>query len=273
MGAAEETRPGGSAEPTRRSSGPFRTRQRASATEPPVACRFLALETAHAILVEPRPTVDARHRCLAMSERVPQSTTQQQFVCLTAAHVNCPRFVRGVEVEGKPAQPATREPMSPAVIGSALVLAAALAASVGFLAVRGGFGLAAATPSSPVIVAVASPSPSASPGAPGSSAIAPSPSASSLPLASIEPSAAPPATPAPTPTRTPAPASSSDRYALLTACPSTPNCWIYVVRTGDNLHSIANYFGVNYSKMMALNPSYPGTLRRGYELRIPTPTR
>ncbi|MDH4141249.1 MAG: LysM peptidoglycan-binding domain-containing protein, partial [Chloroflexota bacterium] len=75
-----------------------------------------------------------------------------------------------------------------------------------------------------------------------------------------------------TPTAKPAP--TSDRYALLVACPDKPRCWIYVVRRGDNLYSIANYFGVPLDDVYAMNPTVRTTgLRAGMELRLPPPTR
>jgi LysM repeat protein len=85
----------------------------------------------------------------------------------------------------------------------------------------------------------------------------------------------PTATPVPTSTPATTPVPTSDRFALLTACPSTPNCWIYVIRSGDNLRSIANYFGVSYNRILQMNPSItdPTTIHAGQKLRIPTPTR
>jgi LysM repeat protein len=60
----------------------------------------------------------------------------------------------------------------------------------------------------------------------------------------------------------------------LTACPGTSNCWIYRIRRGDNLYSIARYFGVSLDSIYQRNPWVKTSgLRAGRELRIPTPTR
>jgi hypothetical protein len=109
--------------------------------------------------------------------------------------------------------------------------------------------------------------------APSGSAVAsasaePSPEPTATPSA---PAATPPPTPKPTPRPTPAP--TSDRFAVLTRCPSTPDCWIYRIRAGDNLRSIANWFGVSYDRMLAMNPNLRRPIQPGEELRIPTPTR
>jgi hypothetical protein len=45
------------------------------------------------------------------------------------------------------------------------------------------------------------------------------------------------------------------------------------VRSGDNLTSIANYFGVSLAKVRAMNPWTSGGLTVGRGLRIPPPTR
>ena len=110
-------------------------------------CTFLALEAADGDVRAGAPGVDTANRCTAIGEPLPSPARQQELVCLTAAHVNCPRYLRGVLVAEAPPPPPAREPVSPAVIGAALVLVAALAASFGFLAVRGGFDLPTASPS------------------------------------------------------------------------------------------------------------------------------
>ena len=191
-------------------------------------------------------------------------------------HANCPRFVRGLSLIEAPPTPARREPMSPAVIGAALVLAASLAASFGFLAVRGGITVPLGSGSPPPVAVVTGPSaaPIASP------AVAPTPPASSFAdpsprrrSPSPPPTATPAPTPSPTPRPTPTPAPSSDRYALLTAVPVA----VGLLDLRDPIRrqppSIANWFGVSYNRMIAMNPNLRTPIHAGDRLRIPTPTR
>jgi len=260
-------------------SSPFSPAPPTPPPDEPSICQFLAAPNLDGTFGPPVPDVDPSNHCTAVGEPVPQFPQQQHLVCLTAAHVDCPRYLRGVLLAGVPPPPA-REPISPAVIGSALVLLAAIAASFGFLAIRGGFDLAVAT-ASPALIAVA-----ATPTVAPSVAIGPSPTASEAPSAtpSAMPSPTSAPTPAPTPTSSPTPpltpatpkptpAPTSDRFALLTRCPSTPDCWIYTIRSGDNLRSIANYFGVSYDRVLAMNPNLRRPIHAGDKLKIPTPTR
>lgn len=269
---------------TARRAAPFRQPPTLPVIEP-VACRFLARQEADGTLQPALPMVDPAHVCVALIDPVPQSSRQQELVCLTSARVNCPRYLRGLLLASTASVPAKRqrEQISPAVIGATLLLLAAIAASFAFLAVRGGFQLAVATPGQSTIAvgAVGSAEPSAlgspdasidagSSGGAGSSAppIGPSPSSAD---ATPSPTVVPTSSPTPAATGTPAP--SSDRYALLVKCPSTPDCWVYTIRAGDNLRSIANFFGVSYGRMLEMNPNLRRPIRAGDKLRIPTPTR
>ncbi len=260
---------------------PFRTSAKPAPAEPPAVCRFLALEGPDGLLVPAGSTVDANHRCVALGDAVPQSSRQQELVCLTAAHGTCPRYLRGMVGPSNP-PPAEKEPVSTAVIVAALVFLGAIAASFAFLGVRGGFAFAGTGSAGPSQIAVL---PSI-PGAPSASDVAvatPSATTADSPAPSASPSAAPSATPAesatpkPTPTvaptHPPAPTPSSDRFAVLTKCPATPDCWIYVIRSGDNLFSIAHWFGVPYDQVRAMNPNLQVPIQAGERLRIPTPTR
>jgi hypothetical protein len=260
-----------------RASGPFRSGADTDADRPRSICRFLALKAADGTLV-PADQLDTANRCVAIGEPLAQSGRQQELLCLVAAHVNCPRYLRGILIAMTPEPPPAREPLSRAVIGAAFVLAAALAASFGFLAVRGGFNLALPTPSPALVAVVASPLPSPSPTlaptATPTQVASASPSPEPSPSPSPSPSASPPPTPTPPPaTPKPTPAATSDRFAVLTKCPSTPDCWIYVIRAGDNLQSIAHWFGVSYDRMIAMNPNLRIPIHPGDKLRIPTPTR
>jgi hypothetical protein len=164
--------------------------------------------------------------------------------------------------------------LTPAIVGALLVLAASFALSVGFVVANGGMDLPVAPIGSPrAAVTSVAPSQAAPPStAPSSGA---EPSSEPTAAASIDAAtAAPSVAPSPPLAVTPSPRPSSDRYVLLEACPDAPDCWIYTVRNGDNLVSIAGYFGVPFEVVTELNPWTETTqLVAGQELRLPPPTR
>jgi hypothetical protein len=241
----------------------------------PNTCPFLRAASDGA-LATPIERPDPANRCAALAEAVPQSLRQQELVCLSSGHVNCPRYLRGASIAVEAPKPVVRtgRTLTTPIFASLVLLVMAVSASVAFAFARGGIGLTAAVPS-PSATALAA-IPSASPIAPIAT---PSPTASPSASASIAPSLSPspivtPAPAAPTRKPTSAPTAKSDRYKLLRACPGTPRCWIYRVRSGDNVYSIANYFGVTVNSIYARNPWLKNKgLRAGQELRLPPPTR
>ncbi|MFL5686289.1 MAG: LysM peptidoglycan-binding domain-containing protein [Chloroflexota bacterium] len=244
----------------------------------PGVCPFLRA-TSVAGLTAPFERPDPANRCAALAEAVPQSLRQQELVCLTTGHINCPRYLRGAAVmtETPKAVVRQRQQMSVPMLGSLVVLVLAIAASVGFVLARGGalsIGPGASPGASqPVAVVSSSPAsitPSVSPSAVAQATPTPGPSASPTPT----PTPSPTPSPTPKPTATPRPTPSSDRYQLLTACPNTARCWIYTVRRGDNLFSIAHYFGISTDAVYSRNPWLRNSgLRAGQQLRLPPPTR
>ena len=248
-------------------------------------CPFLRSTDDQDHLDAPVESPDAINRCAALEDVVPQSLRQQELVCLTAAHVNCPRYLRGAVVAVDPAAAKARKTptMTPAMLGALGILAAAFTASVVFTFARGGLDLPVAArpgttaPSSSAIAVVPSASPSATASVLVSAAPSTSAAPSDTPMPSTSPTAepnvslAPSPPPSPTPTATPIP--SSNRYALLTACPGKPDCWLYRVRSGDNLFSIAKYFGIPLATVKSLNPWTASGLKVGRDLVLPPPTR
>lgn len=243
-------------------------------SDDPEICPFLRAADEADRIVAPIEAPDPANRCAALRDPVPQSLRQQELVCLASGHVNCPRYLRGaVVIAEAPAAPVRPgRSVSPAVIGSVLVLAMAVSASLAFVMARGGLELTATVPTASPLAsqgavawASATPAPTATP--------TPTPTATPSPTPSPSPSPTPGPTPSPSPTATPRPAPTSDRYALLRRCPDEPRCWIYRVRAGDNIYSIANYFGVSQDSIYSRNPFVRNGLRPGQDLRLPPPTR
>jgi hypothetical protein len=242
-------------------------------------CPFLRGLGDDGVEVAPVRWPDSSNRCTALGDLAPQSLRQQEYACLASSHLNCPLFVRGeARLAGSAgASEGGNMRLTPAILAALLVLAASFALSVGFVVANGGMDLPMAAGSS---AEAGAQSPAPSPAASASADVAsqaPSPATSPSAAASIEaetaaPSVAPAPTPSPSVAATPRP--SSDRYALLEPCGDAPDCWIYTIRSGDNLVSIARYFGVPFDTVVELNPWTETTqLVAGQELRLPPPTR
>jgi hypothetical protein len=94
---------------------------------------------------------------------------------------------------------------------------------------------------------------------------------------SVPPSPSPRRTPRPTATPTPGDSSSPtiapDVLALLEPCADAPDCYQYRVRSGDNLHKIADLFGIPYRTVLSLNPEItnPSIIHVGQLIKLPPP--
>jgi LysM repeat protein len=224
-------------------------------------CPFFRRETADGTLGRPIEMPEVSNRCAAYGEPWPQSLRQQELVCLTTRHVDCPRYVRAAAPPSR-ARQAPR--VSRAIVAALGILLVSAVASFGFVLARGGLAMPQAPDATGAVAAAT--------GTPVPTAIAAVATASPSPT----PEPTPTATPSPTPVATPAPtpAPSSDRYALLQPCPDKPDCWIYTVRRGDNLTGIAKYFGIPLQTVRDLNPwTETKGLEPGQELILPPPTR
>lgn len=262
-------------------------------------CPFL--RGAEGPLVAPASAAVDGQLCIAIGPPRAQSRSQQKLVCLRGTHRDCPQFQHGAP-SPPPRVARSRRAVPRATLAALLILVLSAGISFGYVVQRGGLDMPAiaesGTPTPEALVTPPTEPPADVPsgGAPGASASAPeatptvevTPSPTALPTAepttkptatltaepttkptpTAEPTARP--TPRPKPTATPR----SDRYKLLVKCPDRNGCWIYRIRSGDNLFSIANYFGHSLKTIYTWNPQYPGArLKVGGEIRMPPPTR
>ena len=257
----------------------------------PSVCPFLRRDIDGALTApDGEPSLD--HSCVAIGAPRPQSLRQQELVCLRTAHADCPRYLRGAMVTAPVAAKRATPTVPRATLAALLILVLSAGISFGFVVQRGGIatpvveaaptdGVAAGPTATPAPTEAATPvptqaaSPSSEPASPSASA---EPTLDPTPQPTPSPTVAPTATPVvtPRPERTPKPTRkpTSDRYRLLTECPDRNNCWIYTVRSGDNLYSIANYFGHSLAVIYDWNPQYPDSrLRVGAQIRMPPPNR
>jgi hypothetical protein len=245
-------------------------------------CPFLRGTLDDGSLTVPLEEPDYVNRCAAFGDAKPQSLRQQELVCLTAAHADCPRYLRGAlraQAETAVERVRARRPSSPILL-SGLLLVASAALSFAFVVARGGLTAPVLqTPGTQVAGATGLPSPGPSLAVTSAPTPEPTPQATPPPTPppTLEPT--PPPTPAPTPAPTPEPTPeptprpTSDRYQYLTACPNQPDCWIYVIRRGDALYNLANYFGHSLDTVYRLNPWARNGIHPGDQLILPPPTR
>lgn len=160
-----------------------------------------------------------------------------------------------------------RRTLTPAVLGSALFVAACALAAIGFVAARGGLRMPVAATQPPVAVVSPEPAASASPPS-GTPAPRPSVVTSPGPSAPVQTStAAPPST---APTAGPPTFDPSDPLAALPPCPGIPGCFEYVVERGDSLSVVASRYVLPVQTILALNPdlSDPSTIVVGQVLYL-----
>jgi len=242
----------------------------------PRICPFLHALADDGSLGSPILWPDQANRCTALHDAAPQSLRQQEYACLERSHLSCPRYLRSTLAVGEPQEVRSGLELTPAIAGALLVLAASFALSVGFVVTNGGMTLPGGVGPSPLAAqGSVEPAPSASPQptATKSDAATPEPTTEATPEESVESETSAPG-PVASPSVVPSPSPTSDRYAVLTPCLDAPDCWIYVVRSGDNLVSIARYFGVPLAEVYERNPwTETEQLVAGRELRLPPPTR
>lgn len=141
-----------------------------------------------------------------------------------------------------------RRTVTPAVLGSALFVAACATFAITFVAGRGGLQMPVAATRAPVAVASEAP-PETEPVATPEPTLPPPAS-----LAPPSPSFAPTPPPTPFPTAPVPTIDPNDPLARLPGCPGYPGCFEYVVVRGDTLTGIVSRYLLSITTVFALNP-------------------
>jgi hypothetical protein len=152
-------------------------------------------------------------------------------------------------------QPERRERriLTPAVLASALFVAACGTFAISFVAARGGLQLPTSGTTPPVAIATAEPTVLSTPAPLGS----PEPTVAVTPEPTVavtaEPSVAPTLAPTPAPFALP-PFKQNDPLRTLSRCPGHPSCALYVVQRGDTMNRILNRYNLDLDVILAMNP-------------------
>lgn len=154
-------------------------------------------------------------------------------------------------MEGEP-EDRERRTLTPAVLASALFLAACGTFAVTFVAARGGLQLPIGATQAPVAVASPEPTllptPAPLPSPEPTVESTPEPTASAIPT--VPPTVAPTEVPPfALPTLKP-----GDPLLALPKCPGHPLCFLYVVQRNDTMIRILNRYNLDQDVILALNP-------------------
>jgi LysM domain len=150
--------------------------------------------------------------------------------------------------------------LTPAVLASALFVAASALFAITFVGGRGGLEMPIASRGP---VAAASPEPTlAGPTAPATPGLTAGPSIAptTAPATVAPPTAAPPTGAPPTsapPTAAPPSFDPNDPLLGLPECPDHPGCFMYVIERNDTLSGVVSRYLLSLTVVLALNPQVP----------------
>ena len=162
-----------------------------------------------------------------------------------------------------PSTPSGSRTLTPAVLLAVVFTMACAFVSIAFVAARGGLDLPLAATTPPGVARASTVPTNATASTPGPTA---APQVTAMPLPSG------PGSPEPSlsPTAPPTPYATPDPLAVLPPCPDHPGCYLYTIRRGDTLSTIADRWLISIGTLEALNPQIgdPSTIVVGQVLYL-----